>query len=98
MLQALNVCNFDIFLPLLLQNIAEYRGFHKSLFEVLVRGTYGTFSVVRLWMQLEGIEIFSGWVHECEGGIQGRVMGAYDLHFLQDRQFLCWQKSPMLSV
>lgn len=71
MLWALNVCNFDIFLLLQLRSIARYRGFHKSLFEVLVRGMYSAFNVSGLWMQLEEIEIFPGRVHVCEGGSGG---------------------------
>lgn len=93
------MCNYDIFLPLLLRSIARYRGFHKSLFGVLVRGTYSTFNVIGLWMQLENTEIFPGTVHVCEGGSAGRITGARDLPFLQERRrLLCREKLPTFSV
>lgn len=93
------MCCFGIFLLLLLRSIARYRGFHKSLFEVLIGGTCSTFSVIGLWMQLEEIENFPGRVYVFEGESGGRMTGARNLPFRQDRRrLLCQEKSPTFSV
>lgn len=85
MLQALNVCYFDIFLPLLLRSIARHGGFHKFLFEVLVRRTYYMFSAIRFSCSWKKLKFFLGRVHVCEGGSGGRITGVRNLPFLQDK-------------